>query len=87
MSDRAHNDVTAAVCGRQVADLMKMLKTVHAEKLRQRRTEMRLRAAKHQKQQAKLQAKRDRNTKDMKKRMYAIQGKMEAAAKRGSSSR
>ena len=55
---------------------MKMMKTVHAQKMQARRLEMRMRAAHHQKELAKINVKRDANSKDMKKRMFTIQGKM-----------
>lgn len=56
--------------------MMKMLKTVHKQKISQQRLDMRIRAAKHQKEAAKQTAKRDATTKEMRKRMYRIQGKM-----------
>ena len=70
----------------QVAELMKRLKTLHAQKLQQRRQQMRMRASQHQQQEAKLQSKRDQTTKQMKKRMYVIQGKMAGASQRKTSS-
>ena len=55
---------------------MKMLKTVHAQKRHARRLEMRMRAAQHQKEQAKVDEKRDTRTKDMKKKMFRLERRM-----------
>ena len=68
--------VTTCLFSCQVADLMKMLKTVHAQKRHARRIEMRMRAAQHQKERSKIDEKKEARTKDMKKNMFRIQGKL-----------
>ena len=57
---------------------MKMLKTLHEHKMKQRRVEMRQRAASHQKEQAKIEAARQAKQKEVKKQIYRVMGKKEA---------
>ena len=64
-------------CVLQVAQLLKMLKVVHEEKMKSRRREMRDRARQHQAQQAKVSAARMQKQREIKKRIYRVMGQKE----------
>lgn len=66
----------------KVAQLMKMLKTMHEHKMKQRRSEMRDRAAKHQKDQAKVDVARSLKRRELKKQVYRKIGKQEVRKKK-----
>lgn len=61
---------------------MKMMKEVHAHKMKQRHQTMRQRAASHQKQLEKMNVKRDLKQKELKKQIYRNLGKAEQRKKR-----
>ena len=61
----------------QIADLMKMMKALHADKLKRDRVQMRLRAAQYEKEQSKIAAKRELKQKEIKKQIYRTIGKAE----------
>jgi len=61
----------------QVAQLMKMLKTIHEHKRCQERAVMRERAAQHQKQQARIEAGRAVKRKERAKRAFYRLGQLE----------
>lgn len=65
----------------QIADLMKMMKELHAHKMKQRRIQMRERAAHHERDQAKVAAKRELKHKEIKKQIYRALGKAEKRKK------
>ncbi len=65
----------------QIADLMKMMKELHAHKLKQRRILMRQRAAQHEKEEAKVATKRELKHKEIKKQIYRALGKAEKRKK------
>lgn len=65
----------------QIAELMKRMKELHAHKMRQNRVQMRLRAAQHEKEQAKIEAKRELKHKEIKKQVYRALGKAEKRKK------
>jgi len=62
---------------KQVAQLMKMLKTIHEHKRRQERTVMRDRAARHQQQQARIEASRAVKRKERAKHAFYRLGQLE----------
>ena len=57
--------------------MMKMLKTLNAQKIKQRRTEMRQRVSKHHKDMAKADKTRVEKQKEMKKELFRELGKLE----------
>lgn len=61
----------------QVAQVMKMLKTVYEQKRKQSRVAMRERACEHQKQQAKIEASRNVKRKERAKHAYYLLGQAE----------
>ena len=62
---------------KQVAQLMKMLKTIHDHKRKQERAVMRERAAQHQKQQAHIEASRSVKRKERAKHAFYRLGQLE----------
>ncbi len=60
-----------------------MMKEVHAQKMKQRRVEMRSRAAAHQKEQQKVAAHREQKHKEIKKQIYRALGKAEKRKSKG----
>lgn len=67
----------------KVAQLMKQLKMLHEHKMKQRRIAMRDRAAQHQKQQEREDAKRDVKQRELKKQIYRHLGKEEKRKSKG----
>ena len=53
------------------------MKELHAHKTRQNTVQMKLRAAQHQKEQAKIEAKKELKHKEIKKHVYRALGKAE----------
>ena len=62
---------------KQVAQLMKMLKTIHDHKRKQQRAIMRERAAQHQKQQARIESSRAVKRKERAKHAFYRLGQLE----------
>ena len=62
---------------KQVAQLMKMLKTIHDHKRKQERAAMRERAAQHQKQQTRVEASRAVKRKERAKHAFYRLGQLE----------
>ena len=58
-----------------------MMKALHADKLKRDRVQMRLRAAQHEKERAKIEAKRELKLKETKKQIYRTIGKAEKRKK------
>jgi hypothetical protein len=56
---------------------MKMLKTLNAQKMKQRRAEMKQRVQKHHKEMAKLDKTREEKLKEGKKELFRELGKLE----------
>ena len=71
------SDVMYVMCLTQVAQLMKMLKTIHDHKRKQERAVMRERAAQHQKQQARIEASRSVKRKERAKHAFYRLGQLE----------
>ncbi|XP_013412523.1 ribosome biogenesis protein BMS1 homolog isoform X2 [Lingula anatina] len=67
---------------RKVAELMKMLKTLHEHKMKQRRSQMRERAQQHEKDKRKIEMKRTEKQKVVKKQIYRVLGQIEKKKKR-----
>ena len=67
--------ITFSIFSHQVAQLMNMLKVVHADKLRKRNETMHERVSKHHKVVAKAEAKRDARHKVLKKAVHREMGK------------
>ena len=61
----------------QVAALLKMMKVLHQQKMRERHHTMRQRVELHKKQSEKLEAKRDAKHKAVKKQIYRVLGQVE----------
>jgi hypothetical protein len=61
----------------QVAQLMKMLKALHENKMKERHKVMRARAQKHEKMMGKIDSKRQQKQKEVKKQIYRHLGKVE----------
>ena len=59
-----------------------MMKTLHQHKMKQQRLIMRERAARHQREQAKIEFRRDKKHKEIKKQIYRTLGKMEKKKER-----
>ncbi|CAH1795459.1 unnamed protein product [Owenia fusiformis] len=66
---------------RKVSEFMKMMKTLHEHKMKKKRVEMRQRARAHEKQTKIIDNKRQKKTKEMKKEIFRVLGKMEARKK------
>ena len=66
---------------KKVAQMMQMIKELHAHKLKQRRLEMRQRAAKHQKDQAVIEGKRQQKQKETRKNAFRSMGKKDASSR------
>ncbi|KAI0235085.1 hypothetical protein LSAT2_014510 [Lamellibrachia satsuma] len=62
---------------RKVAALLKMMKTLHQQKMQERHHAMRQRVALHKKQNEKLEEKRDAKHKEIKKQIYRVLGQVE----------
>jgi len=62
---------------KQVAQLMKMLKTIHDHKRKQQRAIMRERAAQHQKQQTRIESSRAVKRKERAKHAFYRLGQLE----------
>ena len=56
---------------------MKMMKTLHQQKMQERHRAMRQRVALHKKQNEKVEAKRDAKHKEIKKQIYRVLGQVE----------
>ena len=61
----------------QVAALLKMMKVLHQQKMRERHHTMRQRVELHKKQSEKIEAKRDAKHKAVKKQIYRVLGQVE----------
>lgn len=57
--------------------MMKMVKVVYEDKMKKRRREMRSRVQKHEKERAKLEERKLRKTKELKKEVYKVLGQIE----------
>ncbi|XP_064633506.1 ribosome biogenesis protein BMS1 homolog [Lineus longissimus] len=67
---------------RKVAQLMKMLKTLNTQKIKQRRAEMKQRVGKHKKEMAKIEKTREEKLKEGKKELFRELGKLEQKKRR-----
>ena len=66
----------------QTAQMMRMLKQLYEHKMKQRHHEMRQRAGEHEKQQAKIEGRRQLKHKEIKKHAYRVLGQIEKKKKK-----
>ena len=70
------------IISRQIAQLMKMIKTVDEQKAVQRRQDMKKRVSEHQKKMAETGVRREKRQKELKKEMFKVMGQMQRKSKR-----